>query len=390
MPVIRRDEASDPLGPQILLLWKRRWLIIGVAILAAVLTYVALLFVNSKYKVSAEIFVNRLPAVPEGETPNPDTVAALLKSQSVIEDVRDDFTEKFSVAPPKIEDFIKAFSVESTVLQDTTVRKELSPVLALTVESTGAEETRYILESWIRNFIQEFGNYTVEEAVAKRDAYIAEKDRLETQILQYSQQKSELDSKLPYVKKLLAEKLDQLSPARLNMKSADEPRDQSSMQFIVQTPRMMPGLLERYAELRLRERAGDLSTTGASEMSALQESIDEVRTSVTAAQTAYADVLFAHDKVDRELALLEGTRRSIDQAITRFSVAAAVYKENTSGTLPAGGDIRALTMPVTPEARVWPKRTVSALVAGIVAGILTVFFVLSTEYLNRLTTREEK
>jgi len=162
MPILRREDAPDPLAPQLLLLWHRKWMIIGIGLAAAVLTYIVLLFVSSSYTVKSEIFVNRLPAIPEGETPNPDTVSTLLKSQSLLENVRNDFAKKFDIHAPKIEDFVKSFKVESTVLQDTTVRKELSPVLELQVESKGADETRFIMESWIRHFIAEFGNYTVD------------------------------------------------------------------------------------------------------------------------------------------------------------------------------------------------------------------------------------
>lgn len=383
MPLLRRDESPDPLAPQILLLWQKKWLILAIGFVAAVVTFVALLFVKPSFQVTAEVFVNRLPSVPAGETPNPDTVASLLKSQSVLGKVRDEFARKFDAEPPPIERFMKGFSIKSTVLQDTTVRKELSPVLQLEVESEGKEQTRFIMESWIRHFIADFGNYMVQEALVKRDAYIQQKNTLEEQMMEVSRRQYAVEARLPFIRKNFAEKLDQLSPARLRTSSAEE--EANTVQFIIQAPRMMPGLLERYSELQLRQRAGDGSSTAPQEMRALALSIQDVHTSVAAIQAEYAEALAEDAHLTREMKMLTETRKAIDEAITRFTVASAVYREPAIDGLPAGGDIRALSMPVLPEQKVWPKRSIAALVAGIVGVVLGIFFVLFRSYLQKLT-----
>lgn len=384
MPLLRRDESPDPLAPQILLLWQKKWLILGIGFLTAVVTFVALLFVKPSFQVTAEVFVNRLPSVPEGETPNPDTVASLLKSSSVLGKVRDDFVRKFNEEPPPIERFVKAFSIKSTVLQDTTVRKELSPVLQLEVESEGAEQTRFIMESWVRHFIADFGNYMVQEALVKKDAYMQQKDALEQEMLAVSRQMYAVEARLPLIRKNLAEKLDQLSPARLRTSSAEE--ESNTVQFIIQAPRMMPGLLERFSEIRLRERAGTASTTAPAEMRALSMAIQDVNTSVAQIEVEYAETLAEDARLTREMKMLTETRKAIDEAITRFTVASAVYRAPQVEGLPAGGDIRALSMPVLPEQKVWPKRSIAAVIAGIVGVILGIFFVLFRSYMQKLTS----
>lgn len=390
MPLVRRDDAQDPVAPYVLLLWKKKWFIVGVAILTAVLTYLALLFVSSTYRVNAEVFVNQLPSVPDGDRPHPETVASMLVTQSVLEKVRNDMVQKYDVNPaPEIERFAKAFTVESTILQDTTVRKELSPVLSLSVEGKGAEATRYIMERWIHHFIADFGNYMLLEAVLKRDVYVEEMVRVEQRMAELTRERVAVETRLPFVRKMYAEKLDQLSPARLRSNSRGDEDQSQSIEVNFRQPRMMPGLLERYSEMQLRERAGDASATATAEMLALQQSINDTQTSITQIQNEYAALIFEDDRLSREIGLLDQTRGAINDAITRFTVASAAYRENAEGPLPAGGDIRALSMPVTPEARIWPKRTIAAGIAGIVGAILAIFFVLLRTYLAGISRTDQ-
>jgi uncharacterized protein involved in exopolysaccharide biosynthesis len=391
MPITRRDDTVDPLDPYILVLWDKKWLIVGVAILTAILVYVILLFVPSSYKVSSEIFVNRLPALTDGESPNPESVVSLLESPSVLEKVRDDYAKQYNIDPvPPIERFVKQFSVESQILQDTSVRKEYSPVLILEVESQGAAQTRYIMDRWIYNFIKVFGNYTATEAVMKRQAYEAEKHELEKTITELEREQAIIDARLPYLRKILAEKLEQLSPARLRLRDdlGEGGSNNVTLDLSLPRDRMTPGLLERYLELELLQRTG--STTVTSQLAALSAAIVDVETSVTVAQEELGKVLFQQRNVSRQLQTLRNTYTGVNDAYSRFVVASALYRDVSDSELPAGGDIRALTMPVTPELRVWPKRTTSAGVAGIAAAILTMFAILARNFLTKISPRRSQ
>lgn len=391
MPLVRSDESRDPIGPYVVLLWKRKWFIAGVAILLAVLTYVALLFVSSTFRVHAEIFVNQLPSVPEGQAPNPDTVASMMVSQSVLGKVRDDLVEKFGIEPPPIERFGRAFKVNSTILQDTTVRRELSPVLELTVEGKGPEATRFTMERWIHHFVADFGNYVVQEAALKRNAYLTEISQVESRMSELSEQRVAVETRLPYLRKLYAEQLELLSPARLRENSRGDDRANSSVELYVPTPRMKPGLLERLSELQLQVRSGTAPTTAAQVMAALQASINDAETSIAAIQQEYARAINEDDRLSREIEMIEQLRSNLNSALARVSVAAAVQRHGDDNGLPTGGDIRALSMPVTPEARVWPKRTFAAAAAGVAGGVMAIFFVLLSNYMANLTPvrREE-
>lgn len=385
MPITRRDDTRDPLDPYILLIWSHKWLIAAVSIATAVLVFLALYFVPSTFQAKAEIFVNRLSGLTDGEIPNPETVVSLLKSHSVIEKVRNDFVREFDLdTSPPVERFAKQFEVETYVLQDTTVQKEFSPVLSLKVEAKGSSETRYIMERWIRNSIAEFGNYTAQEAIIKQEAFLLEKKNLESEINRVERLQSEAEARLPYFRKILAEKLDLLSPSRLILR--DPESDKITLDLNMRSPRMMPGLLERYNEIVLRTRAGDAGSTAAGELDALASSIEDAQSSVTEAEKKLAEGIFSQMLTERQLTMLRGNQTAINDALSRFIVASAVYQDvQADGKLPAGGDIRALSMPITPETRVWPKRTISAAVAGVAAAILTIFFIIARNFLTKLS-----
>ncbi len=392
MPLVRSNDSRDPIAPYVILLWKKKWLIGGVAILTAVLTYVALLFVSSTFRVHAEIFVNQLPSVPEGQTPNPDTVASMMMSQSVLGKVRDDLVEKYEIEPPPIERFGKAFKVNSTILQDTTVRRELSPVLELTVDGKGPEATRFTMERWTHHFVSDFGNYVVQEATLKRNAYLEEISQVESRMAELTGQRVAIETQLPYLRKIYAEQLELLSSARLRENSrGDDGSNNASVEVYMPAARMKPGLLERLSELRLQIRSGEAPTTAAQAVAALQASINDTETSIAAIQQEYARAINEDDRLSREILMFEQLRTNLNSALARVSVAAAVQRHGDDNGLPTGGDIRALSMPVTPEARIWPKRTFAAAAAGVAGGVLAVFFVLLSNYIANLTPvrREE-
>lgn len=389
MPITRRAEAGqDVLAPYILTVWKNKWIIAGMALLAGIITYVVLLFVTEKFRVSAEVFVNQFSSVTEEETPNPETVSSLLKSQGVLEKVRNDFAREFKISPPpKIEEFVKQFEVKSLILQDTTVRKQFSPVLNLEVEAEGSSETRYIMDRWLRNAIDEFGNYTTQEAVVKRDAFIEERNRIESKITELEKARSKYDSELPYLKKMLAEKLELLTPSRLQFQDQDV--DTGKLEINFKNPRSKPGLLERYAELELEVKSGTAPTTAPQELTALATAIEDARTSVTEAEVLLSEARFNQLHTVRNLQQLVENQGAINAAISKFTVAAAVYRKSAEG-LPTGGDIRALTVPITPENRIWPKRTFTAALVTVLAAIVMIIWVLGRDFARNILTPSER
>lgn len=390
MPITRKHEPTDPWNKYILLVWDSKFYIIGVAILATILTYVLLLFAPEKFRVNAELYVNQIEVLPDVEPSSPDTVTDLLKSQSVLSKVRDDFANEYQLSPPPpIEEFAKQFSVKSSILQDTTVRKQISPVLGLEVESRGSSETRYIMTRWIHHFINDFGSFTTLEAITKRDAYLKEKERLEDEIVELETLRAQYDAQLPYLRRILAENLDTLTPSFLRGKESTG-NEEVRVDFTIHSTPNRTGLLERYTNLELQLRSSPASTTASAELQALGSYIEETRAKIAEAEKNLAAMTSERLKTTRRLELLATNQEKVNEALSRFiTISASAVNSNGTSEYPASVDIRALSMPVSPDMRVWPKRTSTALVVGILAGVLSIFFVLGRTFLGNMRRENE-
>lgn len=390
MPITRKHEPTDPWNKYILLVWDSKFYIIGVAILATILTYILLLFAPEKFRVNAELYVNQIEVLPDVEPSSPDTVTDLLKSQSVLSKVRDDFANEYQLSPPPpIEEFAKQFSVKSSILQDTTVRKQISPVLGLEVESRGSSETRYIMTRWIHHFINDFGNFTTLEAITKRDAYLKEKERLEDEIVELETLRAQYDAQLPYLRRILAENLDTLTPSFLRGKESTG-NEEVRVDFTIHSTPNRTGLLERYTNLELQLRSSPASTTASAELQALGSYIEETRAKIAEAEKNLAAMTSERLKTTRRLELLATNQEKVNEALSRFiTISASAVNSNGTSEYPASVDIRALSMPVSPDMRVWPKRTSTALVVGILAGVLSIFFVLGRTFLGNMRRENE-
>lgn len=390
MPITRKHEPTDPWNKYILLVWDSKFYIIGVAILATILTYILLLFAPEKFRVNAELYVNQIEVLPDVEPSSPDTVTDLLKSQSVLSKVRDDFANEYQLSPPPpIEEFAKQFSVKSSILQDTTVRKQISPVLGLEVESRGSSETRYIMTRWIHHFINDFGNFTTLEAITKRDAYLKEKERLEDEIVELETLRAQYDAQLPYLRRILAENLDTLTPSFLRGKESTG-NEEVRVDFTIHSTPNRTGLLERYTNLELQLRSSPASTTASAELQALGSYIEETRAKIAEAEKNLAAMTSERLKTTRRLELLATNQEKVNEALSRFiTISASAVNSNDTSEYPASVDIRALSMPVSPDMRVWPKRTSTALVVGILAGVLSIFFVLGRTFLGNMRRENE-
>jgi uncharacterized protein involved in exopolysaccharide biosynthesis len=389
MPIIRRDDTVDPLAGHILYLWQRKWSVILPAAIAAIVTFVALEFVPAEFRVTSEIYVNHL-TIGDNETPsNPGAIAKLLESSMVIAQVRDDYTDKFGVKSPPVETFAKQFKVKTDILQDTSVRKDLSPVIELQVQSKGASETQYIMERWIKNFIKDFGNITVQEAVDKTASLQVEDRRLEKEILDTEAELAAANTQLPSIEKNLAESLDLLSQAKLDHTRDDgfprinQAQTDFNLNFILQNEHSRMGLLQRLNELKLNMATNDALPTAPLEMKALESAIQDARTSVSAAQTALAIAQQKQASTKRNLHLLMDHQTTLRGALNRFAVTAALYHAvDPNAKIPEGADVRALSIPVLPDKKVWPLRSLTAVGVAIAIGILMCIFLFVMRYFD--------
>jgi uncharacterized protein involved in exopolysaccharide biosynthesis len=406
MAILRRDETPDLLGPKLLHVWRRKWWIVGPAFAVLLLTYVGMVFWPSEFKASAEIYVNRLIVAQVDEVRSPTTVASLLESSHLLRKVRDEYQARFGQAPV-FEKFVKQFKTKTQVVQDTTVKKDVSPVVSLTVQTVGAEQARFLIESWTRLAVKEFGNYASAEAREKVAALTKEDERLENELKTAEGLRAKYAAELPLHAKMLAEKLDLLTPSELpepvraSMGSLEG--QASSFQVVMDQalakPVRGPGLVARLSEAQLAvERAKIGARDGGTspvlelehEVQVVSSSIARTRADIESIQGTVADLRQKLDSVTREVQVKTQMQQQLHKYMDHLNAVAAAYREWDGQGLPSAGDLRVLSQPVLPELRAWPKRTLVAGIAAVTAFMICLAGVLVSLYLRELVEAQGK
>lgn len=404
MPVIRRDEASDPIGPTLLYLWGRKGIILGAGFAVALLTFVVLQFVREEYKAFAQVYVNRF-SVEERErerelveVPNPITVANLMESPAIIAAVREDFRRAFNIRQlPKLERFARAFSANTDVLQDTTVRKDVMPVIELTVQSKGTSETRFLMESWLKHIMDNLGDYATREAMQKREALLQEIETVQAEIQDFEEAESRLRTELLVQQKLLAETVDTLAPAEPLMQIGRGPErlplaqeEGDDLMVTVHTSSQeRAGLLRQVSELQLqlsRARLGSSTSPTAEiqrEITALENVIRDTQTSISQFQIQVAQLEQNLSTASREVTLKTRMLVALNDSLARFAALSAVQRHRANELV--GSDLQVLSRPVLPEEKVWPRRTLSAGLTGFAAMMIMALGLLIYRYLRLLS-----
>ncbi len=399
MPITRRNELEDTLAPRLIYLWQRKHWPVGIALVVAVLTYGAMWFVPEEFKTSAVVYVNRLQYYDQHQV-NPNTVVMLAENPELLRQVYDDFTEKFGRKPGDFEKFVKQFEAKTETLQDTTVKKEVSPVIELSVKYRGREQTRFLLESWQRRLIEKFGNFATLEARLRAEKVAAQVEQIEKEIRAAEAEQARASAELAFQQKLLAEKMDLLAPAELQkVMPLYQPRlqDASNLQVLIQQPIPKPeGMVSRLARVRLqiekiRASDGDAATTELLQLQAeerlLSSSITQLEKEIAELQSRVAALQETLSRASRAIDSKMQTLQLINKYLDGLRAAAASYREWDGTGLPTAGDLRVLSQPVLPELRVWPKRTLVAGIAAVAAFLLTTVWLLIQNYVSTISRR---
>ncbi|MGB9691473.1 MAG: hypothetical protein ACPL7D_04835 [Candidatus Sumerlaeaceae bacterium] len=371
-------------------LWSYRWLILAVGFFVALLTYLAMWFVPEEFEAKTAVYVDRME-IFDIRPISPMTVAGLAKNPELLRRVYDEYTAKFGNKPGDFEKFVKQFEVASETLQDTTVKKEFSPVLELKVRFRGREQTRFLAESWVRNLVTKFGNVSLEEAQKRADAMGKRDRQLDAELAALDKERAELDSQIVGRRKLLAETLDVLAPAEWPeapldaMNARNTPNAANVLVSVNQPPPKPEGLWSRYLRLQFeleRARVGlPLATTATAELLAKEESvlsstILQLEARIRQLETLLAQTQQRLSTVSRLYDEKQAERQRLRSALDVYRSVAAAYFEWDGKGLPTAGDLRALSAPVMPDVRVWPKRTLVAAGAAFTAVLLTIAILL--------------
>ncbi|MCX7718844.1 MAG: hypothetical protein N2111_10655 [Candidatus Sumerlaeaceae bacterium] len=405
MPITRRDNERDVLAPHILYFWSHRWGLVGFALACALAAYGAMWVWPEEFETRAQLFVNPLRVV--GAAASAETVAGLIKNDELLSKVREEYARRFGGKPPVFEKFKKQFSTKTDILQDTAMRREVSPVISLSVRAQGREQARFLLDAWTRLAVAEYGNFSVANVRQKYDAAAERRTALEAELRAAEQEQSRLAVQLAYKEKVLAETMDILAPSQIRHSALQERRIAStvdsggnnfqvSVEPFVNVPSQRLGLLARLADRRMelalaRTAGGDAATTAVArleaEVAALSTVIADTEASVTALQAEVAALAEEHARavrtVDSKRATLLEFNHFMDKVFTEVSM--FIDPAATQGR--TGSDISILSGAVTPEKRVWPKRTLVGGAAGVLAFLLGVIMLATRRYLQMARLR---
>jgi uncharacterized protein involved in exopolysaccharide biosynthesis len=359
-----------------------------------------MLYVPEEFRANADLAMN-MPSDEDNLNFNPAAYMPLLESDEVLHRVRDEYAAKFH-RKPTYEKFVKQFKTKSEVLQDTTVRKDVSPVIHLTVQTPGRDEARFLMESWIRNFIRQFGNVRADGFRRSLEMLRKEDARLDEEMRKTEAERAADSAQLALQEKLLAEKMDFIAPAQPPARPPDSPLslqyNASNLQVSVQqpAPAKPPGLIARKLEVDIalaRARQG-IAAHGTStpaeleiESKTLESFIADVQRSVGELQKTVAELQEKINTATRRIQVLAAMQSELHRRLDRINSVASLYREPVLEGAPEGGDFRVLSNPVTPELRVWPKRTLAAGVAAIAAFVICLCAALLYNYVEEARRR---
>lgn len=388
MAIERMSPHEGTLPPSRLLdnlqyLWSLRKLIVGIAILVGILTYGLTWLIPEEFEAKGAVYVARM-SIYDIPPLNPATAATLAKNPELLRAVYDDFAAKFGTKPGDFEKFVKQFDIKSETLQDTTVKKEVSPVLEMSVRFRGREQTKFLLEAWQKHFIQKFGNVSLEEARLRAESMDKRARALEGELSQLDAEKAQLAARLVRERKFLAETLDVLAPSELPEESERaqiiKEKGGSNVQLNIFQPVPKPeGLLGRYWRLQwelARARAGlaDPSTTPVArlvaEESVLSATIATSQHQIEQIEKRLASTAERLAVLSRLIEEKSTELQHLHSALDIYRNVAACYVPWDGRGLPKGSDLQVISAPVMPELRVWPKRTLIAGIAALLAVVL--------------------
>lgn len=386
---------KDFLAAYIVELWKKRYIIIIVGICCAILTAVFCKFIAKEiFECSAQVYIRQKPNYTnaEREDLNPLTYEILLKSPSLLNEVRIEYCKKVKKTPPMLELFIKGFKVKTTMVEDTTIRKKLSPVIEVSVTDSSRQNAKILMDTWTTIFIKRFG-----DTIAKDAEYISDyfeqrlkeiQSSLETKEKEYSDIKWQLPTKI----KQLSDAEDLLSPGRMFYPVYQkEPKILGPYNYQDVNVQVQPmsisesGQTSNKVGLREQLKRHELKIQTAKSKG---ENIKDLTIELNALNQVIKDTENEIHQLQNEVSLLEqkyeATGREVDTLKQQYQLTSSMFSQtnlearaiNKEGkTEFEGSDVLVISPAVMPDKRIFPRFTIFT-IASFILGIFLCTIVL--------------
>ena len=386
------------------LLWGARWFILIFCFVAMALTAgVLLYFVPEIFEASAQLFVKpkHIESPLEIEGLSPKAYQDMLMSGEIIAKVRKTYIEQTGNSLPPLEKLRNRFDNEASDLQDTTIKKVTSPLINLTVKGVSREEARQLMDLWTRFFIEDYGSVFSKAAHRRflgQEEHAAQIHKeltdMETELVQLRWELPFLIRQLTFNEVLLSpSEADLTVPSAVDQKPRRVTDGESSQNFQVQASEPIlssrPGLTERLADKKVQlsraaaKKDAELGKILRSEIAALETVAADARTSISLLQSRVAQKQQRYLELERQTQALRERFLDLRKAQNLSVVEMEGYDTSTL-TPSEGSDVVIISHAVTPMNRVLPKRSITCLIAGALAFILSCAYVIFRNFLREV------
>jgi LPS O-antigen subunit length determinant protein (WzzB/FepE family) len=398
----QEQKESYIFSSYIIYLWRKRFLIVLGTILCMGLTAVYVQFVaKEKFRSFSQIMIKEHPDFlgMERYKITPVSYQDLLLNEDLLRDVRDEYAETCKIHPEnlKIEKFKTAFDVEFEVVQDTTIKKEYSPVMILSVDAGTPQNAKTLNDIWLKHFMQRYGDLLSREPDYAKLYFTNKAESVQKELEEKENRFLKLRWELPFkIRQLTAKEL-LVSPANVQLDYQDQRRsyykyrEESLVNVQVPEPTVMP--VGEGLEDRLMMVEQDLATAQAAQdkpqvaqltaqKEILEKKIGEIKTEIKSLQAETTNMEKEFQSLAREVTGLRDLYQYvIDLKNQAEAEADALHYKDPRKSLERM-DIAVLAAPSLPEMRVFPKKSFSCLIAGFVGFLLCCFLVVFDKFMK--------
>lgn len=374
---------KDFLAEYVIELWKKRYVIIAAGFLCGLLTFCYCKFIAKEvFESTAQIYIREKPNYTnaEREQVNPLTFETLLKSAALINEVRNEYVKKSKIHPPMLELFIKDFKVKTNLVEDTTIRKKVSPLIEISVRANSRENAKLLMEIWTSYFIKKYGDIVAKDAEFVADYFSEKLGDIETKLKEKEKEYTDIKWQLPMKIKELANLEDQLAPGQMFFPmSQKEPRILGPYNFQDMKVEVQPanygesamasgkiGLKEklRLHEIKIEEakRKGEAVKNLSAEYDALVEVINKAEKEIIEKQKQVADLEQKYESVGREVEVLKQQFQLTSSMFSQTDLEARAVDKKNRGEL-EGSDVLVMSPATLPDKRVFPRVTLFSLIS---------------------------
>ncbi|MBN1900503.1 hypothetical protein JW926_04165 [Candidatus Sumerlaeota bacterium] len=398
----QEQKESYVFSSYVLYLWKKRYLIILGAILCMGLTAIYVQFVaKEKFRSFAQIMIKEHPNVlgMDRMKITPVTFKSLLLNEDLLREVRDEYAEisKIHLEKLKLEQFKIAFEVEYEIVQDTTIRKEYSPVMQLSADASTPQNAKALGDIWLKHFIYRYGDLLSREPDYAKNYFYDKARNIQKELEEKENRFLKLRWELPFKIRQLTAKEMLISPANANLEYQDQRRsyykyrEESLVNVNTAEPVVIPGgegleerLIKIDQDLAASKAGSDAARTSQLEAQkvALEKKIGEIRLEITNLQAETSAMEKEFQILAREVSGLRDLYQYIIDLRNQAEADADALHFDDKEKSRERMDIAILASPSFPEMRVFPKKSLSCLIAGVVGLFLSCFFVALDKFIQ--------